>query len=185
MNRIRLVLVAALILGSAGVSHASINDNSLQVDFNLGFAGAASDEDFDADLAATPGIGVGWDIVLGERFALKPFARVAFWKYDQDLIEDDRHTFIDVGVASRLRFPMSDTWELYGSVPFGFTANLIKDADETGKGFNIGTFFGARFLMGEVVGLFAEVGWQMRWSSFGDDITEKYNQGALHAGVSF
>ncbi len=175
MKRMQSFLVISLgLLGLA--STATAQDLRLYGGLRFGVAGEAEFEadngaSADEDLLTTFGGQVGLDYLLMEHLALGGELRLAGVNTEpRDDLDVGRDLIIDIVLKPRVRFALSEAFEIYGTLPFGLT--LISTNDDLsssvvdtsqGPGFNLGVGGGVTYLFTDRVGINFEMAYLMYW----------------------
>jgi hypothetical protein len=137
---------------------------------------------------------------LHQYFALGGQLIVASWapEYPEEA-DVDRNSYIDLSLVPQLKVAVSNSVELYASLPLGLTFDFFGENEfggaeiETGFGFNLALMLGARFAIGDSWGLLAELGYTYHsfthGTSAGDeegpDIDVSLGQIGLNLGAWF
>jgi hypothetical protein len=172
------IFLCALALSSTALAQDLENsdDGHFFAKLMLGLGGEATLDaegvpDPDDDMELTYGVGLGYMHPLHENFALGGQLSVLSWTTDGlDSADVDRSTMIDVSLVPQPKFAVSRNVELYASIPLGLTFDSFGGDDYFGNaaanveisgglGFNVALLLGARFALGDSVGLLAEVGY--------------------------
>jgi hypothetical protein len=169
--RFALIFLCALALSSTALAQDLENsdDGYLAPKLVLGFGGEVEIDpegpgSVDDDLELTYGLGAAYMAPLHQYFALGGQLIVASWQNEAgEEFDVDRSSYVDVSVVPQLKFPVSDSVELYASIPVGLTFNFLGEDEDvdagTGVGFNLALMLGARFAIGESWGLLGEIGY--------------------------
>lgn len=135
----------------------------------------------DDDLLTTFGGQIGADYVVMDYVALGAELRVAGLNSDgRDDADIGRDLFVDVLIKPRVRYPVLDTFEVYGTLPLGVTFISVNgDLEDkleagvggasvdvsAGPGFTLGVGAGATYFMTQHVGINAEMAYLLYWYS--------------------
>jgi hypothetical protein len=125
------------------------------------------------DLNPTFGGGAQYMYPLHRYFALGGLFAVESWKAKGTYPSGSRNLLLDLSVVPQGKLPLTDTIELYLSVPIGLTLDFWNQVSgsvtvagvsastsaDTAVGYNLSLLFGARFALSRSVGLLAEVGY--------------------------
>lgn len=130
-----------------------------------------------------PGFGIGlrYELLLGESFSLLPTFEWLSFDVEDGL---DRSHVVDFDVALKFRKKVRAgrvTLEFYGLSPFGFSVGSSDAFDDAAVGFNTGFVGGAMVFFKRKYGVFLEGGWRIH-VLFDDGYRGILNQGVLHAG---
>jgi hypothetical protein len=153
------------VAGSASSSGGSVNIGGATV--------SSSGTSISNDLNPTFGVEAQYMVPLHRYFALGGLFAVQSWKAKGTYANDSRNLLLDLSVVPQGKLPLTDTIELYLSVPIGLTLDFWNQASgsvtvagvnastsaDTAVGYNLSLLFGARFGLSRSVGLLAEVGY--------------------------
>lgn len=181
----RVLSVSSLVLMLGTVSAAEAQSRvGAYFASGLGGQGTAEQGGFsgDFDLDPTVGVGLRFEVPVGELLHLSPFAEFDAYKADG---ASGRDLGVDAGLMLRIG-PTLDLGamrlEVYGGIPLGFSAYFPDSSDETMLGFNVGAMAGAQLHVNERVAVMLEMGWQMH-RVYEDDANLTANQAKLQLGA--
>lgn len=182
--RVLQVLSMVLMLGSIGTVAEAQTRVGAYFATGLGGQGTAEQDGFEGDFDLDPTIGVGlrFEIPVGDLFHLGPFAEFDSYKGDG---ADGRDIGLDAGLMLRLGPTLqvgTMNLEVYGAIPVGFTAFLADANDSTLLGLNVGALGGAQLHVSSRVAVMLEVGWQMH-RVYDDGASLTTNQAKLQVGA--
>jgi len=180
--RVLQLLSMVLLLGS--VSAEAQSRVGVYLASGLGGQGTAEQGGFsgDFDLDPTVGVGMRFELPVGELLHLSPFAEFDAYKADG---ADGRDLGIDAGLMLRVGPTLevgTMRLEVYGALPVGFSVYFPDSSDETMLGFNVGAMAGAQLHVNERVAVMLEMGWQMH-RVYEDEASLMANQAKLQLGA--
>lgn len=182
------------LLSVAGAHAQDVDDPYFAAKLLLGVAGEGEIEidgvpgEGEGDLELSYGAGLQYQNPLHDYFSLGGQLALRSWQSEAgDTANSDRNLLLDISVVPAGRYAVKPEIELYLAIPVGlsldfwgddgFAAGNAASAEvSTGVGFNLGFMVGGRFLLGDDVGLLAELGYQLH--SFSHEVD------AMAAGVS-
>ncbi len=180
-------LAYACILVALAMSTPTEAQSRIGVNLSTGFGGQATAEvgglSGDADLDPSVGASVRFEIPVGEVLHLGPIASVDSYKLDGASGRDlglDAGMLVRAGHTLDIGMPL----EVYGAVPFGFSAYFADGNEDTALGFNVGVLAGAQLHVAESIAVMLEMGWHMH-RVYQDDVTLMTNQMKMHIGALF
>jgi hypothetical protein len=154
----------------------------------------------ESDLELTYGFGLAYMSSLHRHLVLGGQLIIASWQTEAfDDANLDRSSYVDLSLVPQLKYAVSNSVELYASLPLGLTFDFFGENEfggaeiETGFGFNLALMLGARFAIGDSWGLLAELGYTYHsfthGTSAGDeegpDIDVSLGQIGLNLGAWF
>lgn len=152
-------------MSTGGSATAGVNLNSINIGGGVAVTGSGSDK-----LRLSYGGGAQYMHPLHRYFALGGLFAAQSWQSRAgNSTNASRNLLLDLSLVPQGKLAVSDTIELYISVPIGLTVDFFNQASlsaaglsvsaDTGVGYNLSLLFGARFALSRAVGLLAEIGY--------------------------
>ena len=179
-----------LVLATWSTTASAQDGNRLAAHLALGAGGEVTIDpddtgEADVDLDATVGLGIRYELVLGDLLSIAPMFE--WLTYELDGFDVDREHIMNFDVFIKLRGTVyrsgTTNLELYGGIPVGFTVATRSEFggdDDPLLGFNLGVMGGLAAFFGKF-GVFVEIGWRGH-QVWRNDVRYGANQAGIHLG---